>query len=127
MKMINQTLSLLAFAALPALSGCGTGEASVVDADAIRQATPVPVEVSFPVRADIYATYSATTTIGSEGDAPVLARVPGEERVLPQRHRGTETQSNQPKGHEGLRATRAEKLSWFFSVPLCLCGSVRCI
>ena len=78
MQTINKTLSLLAFAALPALSGCGTGEASVADVDAIRQATPVPVEVSFPVRADIYATYNATTTIGSEGDAPVLARVPGE-------------------------------------------------
>lgn len=78
MQTINKTLSLLAFAALPVLSGCGTGEASIADADAIRQATPVPVEVSFPVRADIYATYSATTTISSEGDAPVLARVPGE-------------------------------------------------
>jgi membrane fusion protein (multidrug efflux system) len=78
MKTINKTLSLLALAALPVLSGCGTGEASVVAATEIQKSTPVPVEVSFPARADIYATYSATTTIGSEGDAPVLARVPGE-------------------------------------------------
>ena len=75
MKTINQTLFILAIATLPVLSGCGTGEASVVAAD---KATPVPVEVSVPARADIYATYHATTTIGSEGDAPVLARVPGE-------------------------------------------------
>ncbi len=78
MKTINQTLSILAIAALPVLSGCGTGEASVVAADETDKATPVPVEVSVPARADIYATYHATTTIGSEGDAPVLARVPGE-------------------------------------------------
>jgi membrane fusion protein (multidrug efflux system) len=38
----------------------------------------VPVEVTFPVRADIYATYHATTTIASDADAPVLARVRGE-------------------------------------------------
>ena len=78
MKTINKTLSLLALAALPVLSGCGTGEASVVAATETQKSTPVPVEVGFPTRADIYATYSATTTIGSEGDAPVLARVPGE-------------------------------------------------
>jgi len=83
MKSIKQTISLLAMfvlavAVLPALSGCGTGEASVVATDLIEAATPVPVEIITPVRADIYATYDATTTIGSEGDAPALARVPGE-------------------------------------------------
>jgi membrane fusion protein, multidrug efflux system len=78
MTPIKQTLSILAIAALPALSGCGTGEASVVAEADIKAATPVPVEVTYPIRADIYATYEATTTIGSEGDAPVLARVPGE-------------------------------------------------
>ncbi len=78
MKTINTTLYLLAIAALPALSGCGAGEASVVATSDPEAATPVPVQVSFPARADIYATYDATTTIGSEGDAPVLARVPGE-------------------------------------------------
>jgi membrane fusion protein (multidrug efflux system) len=78
MKTINKTLSLLAFAALPVLSGCGTGEASTAITAETVKATPVPVEVGFPARADIYATYDATTTIGSEGDAPVLARVPGE-------------------------------------------------
>ncbi len=83
MKSIKQSISLLAMlvlaiAVLPALSACGTGEASVVATDQAEAATPVPVEVTTPVRADIYATYDATTTIGSEGDAPALARVPGE-------------------------------------------------
>ena len=78
MKLIKQSLPVLAFAALPVLYGCGTGEASVVADTEAKAATPVPVEVVFPSRADIYATYDATTTIGSEGDAPVLARVPGE-------------------------------------------------
>ena len=78
MKSINKTLSLLTLAALPALSGCGTGEASSGALDTKQEITPVPVEVSIPARADIYATYDATTTIGSEGDAAVLARVPGE-------------------------------------------------
>ncbi len=78
MKSIKQTLSILAIAALPALSGCGTGEASVVAEAETRATTPIPVEVTSPIRADIYATYEATTTISSEGDAPVLARVPGE-------------------------------------------------
>ncbi len=78
MNSINKTLSVLTLAALPALSGCGTGEASAVALDTEQEITPVPVEVSIPARADIYATYAATTTIGSEGDAAVLARVPGE-------------------------------------------------
>jgi membrane fusion protein (multidrug efflux system) len=78
MKTINKTLSLLAFAALPVLSGCGTGEASTAANEDSATATPVPVEIGFPAHADIYATYAATTTISSEGDAPVLARVPGE-------------------------------------------------
>ena len=83
MKSIKQSISLLAMfvlaiAVLPALSACGTGEASIVATDQAEAATPVPVEVTTPVRADIYATYAATTTIGSEGDAPALARVPGE-------------------------------------------------
>lgn len=68
---------LLASAAL-ALAGCGIGEASVTDNSTTSDSTPVPVEVAYPSRTDIYATYDATTTIGSEGDAPVLARVPGE-------------------------------------------------
>ena len=67
---------ILLVSSLAVLAGCGVGEASVAEAD--DTATPVPVEVGYPVRGEIFATYDATTTIASEGDAPVLARVPGE-------------------------------------------------
>jgi membrane fusion protein (multidrug efflux system) len=60
------------------LQACGIGEASNTSAEEIQAATPVPVEVAFPIREDIYATYHATTTIASDIDAPVLARVQGE-------------------------------------------------
>jgi membrane fusion protein, multidrug efflux system len=60
------------------LAGCGVGEASLADADASRPATPVPVVVASPTRGDIFATYHATTTLTSDADAPVPARVPGE-------------------------------------------------
>lgn len=58
------------------LSGCGVGEASVADID--EAALPIPVEVTRPERADLYATYEATATIESDRVAIALARVPGE-------------------------------------------------
>ncbi len=76
MKAATSIIFLLALAA--SLTGCGVGEASVSDMDEIRAATPGPVEVAHPFRADIYATYSATATIISDNDAPVVARVSGE-------------------------------------------------
>ncbi|MDX1515438.1 MAG: efflux RND transporter periplasmic adaptor subunit [Woeseiaceae bacterium] len=66
---------LVFFLTMAVLAGCGTGQASVSDAP---EATPVPVDVTYPRRADLSATYEATTTIGAEGDAPVLARVGGD-------------------------------------------------
>jgi membrane fusion protein (multidrug efflux system) len=60
------------------LAGCGVGEASLANADASQTATPVPVVVASPTRGDIFATYHATTTLTSDADAPVPARVPGE-------------------------------------------------
>ncbi len=76
MKAATSIIFLLALAA--SLTGCGVGEASVSDVEEIRAATPVPVEVAHPFREDIYATYSATATITSDNDAPVVARVAGE-------------------------------------------------
>jgi membrane fusion protein (multidrug efflux system) len=38
----------------------------------------VPVQVAQPFREDIFATYSATATIASDADAPVVARVAGD-------------------------------------------------
>lgn len=59
-------------------SGCGVGEASVAADSDIVAATPIPVETAMPSRADILATYEATTTIASDADAPVVAKVGGE-------------------------------------------------
>ena len=78
MKSNNLIIAALVLSSIVTLPGCGIGEASVADTAEVRAATPIPVEVTFPVRADIYATYHATTTIASDADAPVLARVPGE-------------------------------------------------
>jgi len=60
------------------LQACGVGEASNSSTDEIRAAMPVPVEIAYPVREDLYATYHATATIASDIDAPVLTRVQGE-------------------------------------------------
>ena len=76
MKAATSILFLLVLAA--SLAGCGAGQASVPDAETIRAATPVPVQVTQPHREDIFATYSATATISSDQDAPVVARVAGE-------------------------------------------------
>jgi len=78
MKTSNSLLAVLALSSIAIIPGCGTGEASVSNEAEVRAATPVPVEVAIPVRADIFATYRATSTIESDADAPVLARVPGE-------------------------------------------------
>ena len=78
MKAITPIVAVVALSGIAALPGCGIGEASSAGADQVRAATPLPVEVVYPVRADIYATYHATTTITSDADAPVLARVPGD-------------------------------------------------
>lgn len=78
MKKTTTIFSAMALAGMATLSGCGTGEASVNDADTIQAATPVPVEVAQPHRVDIFATYDATATIASDADAPVIARVAGE-------------------------------------------------
>ena len=78
MKATNPLLAVLALTGIAVIPGCGTGEASVTDAAEVRAAMPVPVETSAPVRADIFATYHATSTIESDVDAPVLARVDGE-------------------------------------------------
>ncbi len=60
------------------LSACGVGEAKVADPAEIAAAMALPVEVSTPQIADIFATYQTTTTITSDSEAPVLARVSGE-------------------------------------------------
>jgi len=77
---ISKTSAMIVMASLAAIvSACGVGEASP-GPDALNQAnaTPLPVEVIQPRKADIFATYHATTTLTSDADAPVAARVGGE-------------------------------------------------
>ena len=78
MRARKPIIAILTLAAAAHLAGCGVGEASVADAQAIQAATPVPVQVVQPFRDDIFATYSATATISSDADAPVVARVAGD-------------------------------------------------
>lgn len=78
MKAPKSLLAVLALSSIAIIPGCGTGEASITDEAEVRAATPVPVEIAIPVRANIFATYHATSTIESDADAPVLTRVPGE-------------------------------------------------
>lgn len=78
MKASTPLLATLTLTGFAVISGCGTGQASVTDDAEVRAATPVPVETAAPVRDDIFATYHATSTIESDVDAPVLARVGGE-------------------------------------------------
>ena len=60
------------------LSACGVGEARVTSAEEQATVMPLPVEISSPVTTNIFATYHTTTTIASDAEAAVLARVGGE-------------------------------------------------
>ena len=75
---IPATFLALTLSGTALLTGCGTGEASVPDSEAIQAATPVPVETATPYRSDISATYAASASISSDADAPVTARVAGD-------------------------------------------------
>jgi membrane fusion protein (multidrug efflux system) len=78
-KMIKKAgITTLSSMLALALSGCGVGEAKVADVVEQDEAFAMPVEVSFPMHADMYATYLTTSTLESDADAPVLARVAGE-------------------------------------------------
>jgi multidrug efflux pump subunit AcrA (membrane-fusion protein) len=77
-KQTTSILLLIVLALAAFMSGCGVGQATVADIEEIEAATPVPVEVAHPLRADVFATHKVTATITSDADAPVLAKVPGE-------------------------------------------------
>jgi membrane fusion protein (multidrug efflux system) len=61
------------------LGACGQGkEGREGSADEEEKSPPVPVEVSLPVRGDVYAVYSGTAPIEAFAEADVVAKVPGE-------------------------------------------------
>lgn len=71
-------IAALATTAAGLVTACGVGQASATDEPEQAVATPLPVEVVLPMKAEIFATYHTTTTIASDADAPVPARVGGE-------------------------------------------------
>ena len=78
MRLKNIGVAALAATLTSILTACGVGEAKIAAADEQAIVTPLPVEISSAVKADIFATYHTTTTITSDAEAPVLARVSGE-------------------------------------------------
>lgn len=77
MKLKNIAIAITAASLTTVLSACGVGEAGT-NGDDLDLATALPVEVITAHKAEIFATYHATSTITSEYDAPVTARVDGE-------------------------------------------------
>jgi membrane fusion protein (multidrug efflux system) len=77
MKLNKSIIAITAAALGASLSGCGVGEAQT-NSDETLVATPLPVEVITPRRAEIFATYRTTSNIASDVDAPATARVAGE-------------------------------------------------
>lgn len=77
MKLKNIAIAITAASLTTVLSACGVGEART-SGDDLKLATALPVEVITAHKAEIFATYHATSTITSEYDAPVTARVDGE-------------------------------------------------
>ena len=78
MRLKNTGVAALAATLTSILTACGVGEAKIAPVDEQATVAPLPVEISAPVKADIFATYHTTTTITSDAEAAVLARVSGE-------------------------------------------------
>ncbi len=74
--MTNRLAVFFLLIAAAGLKGCEAGAANA--AENRENALPIPVEVSFPQRESVSATYKATATIASDLNAPAVARVPGE-------------------------------------------------
>lgn len=77
MKLKNIAIAITAAFLTTVLTACGVGEAKT-NSDELDASTPLPVEVVLPRKAEIFATYHTTSTIASDIDAPVTARVSGE-------------------------------------------------
>ncbi len=78
MRLKQIVIAALAATVTIALTACGVGEAKITSTDDQAAVTALPVEVSSPTKADIFATYHTTTTIESDTDALIIARVGGE-------------------------------------------------
>ena len=74
-------IGCMALAGVFLLSACGSGEEQG-EQEEEEETPPIPVEVSKPVRGDIYAVYSGTAPIEAFAEADVIAKVDGEIREL---------------------------------------------
>ena len=72
----------IAFACVLLLSACQQGDDVEEEQTDEEETPPVPVEVSAPVRGDIFATYTGTAPIEAFAEADVIAKVDGEVREL---------------------------------------------
>jgi membrane fusion protein (multidrug efflux system) len=64
--------------ALTATAVCAAAPVLAAEQAAREERIAVPVEVSYPERADVYATFAATAHLASEFEANVVAKVAGE-------------------------------------------------
>lgn len=60
------------------MAGCGVGVASTPGSQAKAISAPLPVRVVAPEITEIFSTYHTTSTLVSDRDAPISARVEGE-------------------------------------------------
>lgn len=72
-------VSAAALACVLILGACGQGDKKQ---EAQEETPPIPVEVSLPVRGDVYAVYSGTAPIEAFAEADVIAKVPGEVKEI---------------------------------------------
>lgn len=79
MKPHLKSAALLACAFV--LGACARGDKGDTESDD-EKTPPVPVEVSLPIRGDVYAVYSGTAPIEAFAQANVVAKVPGEVREI---------------------------------------------
>jgi membrane fusion protein (multidrug efflux system) len=71
-----------AFACVLLLSACQQGDDVEEEQTDEEETPPVPVEISAPVRGDIFATYTGTAPIEAFAEADVIAKVDGGVREL---------------------------------------------
>ena len=71
-----------AFACVLLLTACQQGEQGDEEKSDEDETPPVPVEITPPMRGDIFATYTGTAPIEALAEADVIAKVDGEVRVL---------------------------------------------
>ncbi len=73
-------ISAAALACAFILGACGQGEKKQEEDQ--EETPPIPVEVSLPIRGDVFAVYSGTAPIEAFAEADVIAKVPGEVKEI---------------------------------------------